>query len=165
MRCNDRLSKQFTASATGSPGNGVSCVAGPPKYRAGMSIRILIVDDEHLVRENIKAYLEDEGMSVSAVASGEEALQQVRQDGDFAVCIMDMRLPGMDGNASIRCLHACCPDMRFIVHTGSVSYSLPDDLEILGLRQRQVYLKPLLDMEPLAAEVRRLAQGGPDAEP
>jgi CheY-like chemotaxis protein len=126
----------------------------------------LIVDDEPLVRENIKAYLEDEGMTVMAVASGEEALQRVRQGCDFAVCIMDMRLPGMDGNASIRRLHACCPGMRFIVHTGSASYALPDDMETLGLRERQVYLKPLLDMAPLAAEARRLAQcSGLDAGP
>jgi DNA-binding NtrC family response regulator len=121
-----------------------------------MASSILIVDDEAMIRENLKAYLEDEGMQVIAVESGEEALRCVKNGGSFAVCIMDMRLPGMDGNASIRSLHALCPDMKFIVHTGSSDYTLPGDLRKLGLNNAQVYLKPLLDMAPLAATVRAL---------
>jgi len=123
-----------------------------------MASSILIVDDELMIRENLKAYLEDEGMQVTAVESGEEALGCIKSGRSFAVCIMDMRLPGMDGNASIRHLHALCPDMKFIVHTGSTDYALPSDLRQLGLSNAQVYLKPLLDMAPLAYMVRTLAQ-------
>ena len=123
-----------------------------------MASSILIVDDEEMIRENLKAYLEDEGLSVIAVESGEEALRCVARGCCFAVCIMDMRLPGMDGNASIRRLHALCPTMSFIVHTGSSDYTLPSDLQHLGLSDAQVYLKPLLDMAPLAATVRILAR-------
>ena len=123
-----------------------------------MESSILIVDDEAMIRENLKAYLEDEGMQVTAVESGEEALRWVKNGYSFAVCIMDMRLPGMDGNTSIRNLHALCPDMKFIVHTGSSDYTLPSDLRKLGLNKAQVYLKPLLDMAPLANTVRILVQ-------
>ena len=125
-----------------------------------MASSILIVDDEAMIRENLKAYLEDEGLQVTAVESGEEALHCVKNGGSFAVCIMDMRLPGIDGNASIRSLHALCPDMKFIVHTGSSDYTLPGDLRKLGLGHAQVYLKPLLDMAPLADTVRTLLQRG-----
>lgn len=118
--------------------------------------RVLIVDDEEMIRENLMAYLEDEGIPVTAVASGEEALRCIAEGGRFAVCIMDMRLPGMDGNASIRQLHARCPRLRFIIHTGSSDYSLPSDLRGLGLSEASVYLKPLLDMAPLARAVSEL---------
>ncbi|MEZ5583938.1 MAG: response regulator [Candidatus Competibacteraceae bacterium] len=124
-----------------------------------MSPAILVVDDEPLVRENLKAYLEDEGLTVMAVSSGEEAVQRVQAGEQFAVCIMDMRLPGMDGNASIRHLHTLCPHLRFVVHTGSSDYAVPPDLQKLALAEEHIYLKPLLDMHPLAKTVRRLMEG------
>ncbi|MDQ2696787.1 MAG: response regulator [Pseudomonadota bacterium] len=118
---------------------------------------VLVVDDEEMIRENLIAFLEDEGMRVMAVESAEEALHRVRDGCPFAVCIMDMRLPGMDGNAAIRALHARCPELEFIIHTGSSNYALPGDLRELGMSDERVYLKPLDDMTPLAAAVRRLA--------
>jgi len=73
------------------------------------------------------------------------------------VCIMDMRLPDMDGNSAIRILHQRYPDMEFLIHTGSSSYSLPDDLRAMGLDDDRVYQKPLSDMAPLATAVRTLS--------
>lgn len=122
-----------------------------------MTLRVLIVDDEPMIRENLMAYLEDEGMDVEAAASAEAALDAIAGGERYAVCIMDMRLPGMDGNAAIRALHRLDPDLRFLIHTGSSDYSLPADLRELGLDARQVFHKPLNDMGPLAAAVRALA--------
>ncbi len=117
---------------------------------------ILIVDDEEMIRDGLRAYLEDEGMRVVALESAEEALEYVRGGQTFAVCIMDMRLPDMDGNAAIRLLHTLCPNMRFVIHTGSADYSLPRDLRNLGLTEDEVYLKPMADLAPLAESVCRL---------
>lgn len=121
-----------------------------------MEMWILIVDDEEMIREGLKAYLEDEGMQAMALESAEEAVQRVKGGQAFAVCIMDIRLPDMDGNAAIRILHSLCPNMGFIIHTGSADYDLPSDLQAIGLSDEQVYLKPLNDMAPLAATVRKL---------
>jgi DNA-binding NtrC family response regulator len=118
---------------------------------------ILIVDDEPLIRENLKAYLEDEGLGVAAFESLAPALDWLRQEGDCHVCIMDMRLPDMDGNTAIRILHQLYPRMQFLIHTGSSSYSLPEDLRAMGLDDDRVYHKPLNDMAPLAVTVRALA--------
>lgn len=118
---------------------------------------VLIVDDEEMIREGLKAYLEDEGMKVIAVESAEEAVRYVKSGQLFAVCIMDMRLPDMDGNVAIRTLHSLCPGMGFIIHTGSADYALPNDLQAIGLGHEHVYLKPLNDMAPLAAAVCKLA--------
>jgi CheY-like chemotaxis protein len=70
---------------------------------------------------------------------------------------MDMRLPDMDGNSAIRTLHRLYPDMAFLIHTGSSSYSLPEDLRALGLDEGRVFRKPLNDMAPLAALAGHLA--------
>lgn len=118
---------------------------------------ILIVDDEAMIRENLKAYLEDEGWRVAAFEAVAPALAWLRTGNACRVCIMDMRLPDMDGNSAIRILHQLYPDMKFLIHTGSSSYSLPEDLRAMGLDDRRVYQKPLSDMAPLAAAAGRLA--------
>jgi len=118
---------------------------------------ILIVDDEEMIRENLKAYLEDEGLRVMAFESVIPALGWLVEGDVCPVCIMDMRLPDIDGNSAIRILHQLYPNMEFLIHTGSSSYSLPDDLRAIGLDDDRVYQKPLSDMAPLAAAVHSLS--------
>ena len=124
-----------------------------------MSLRVLVVDDEEFILNGLRVYLEDEGMQVGGAASGEEAIQIADRGTDYDVCIMDMRLPGMNGDTTIRALHAIRPEMRFIIHTGSSDYSIPDDLRALGIGDSQLFFKPLLDMKSLAEQVFALAGG------
>jgi DNA-binding NtrC family response regulator len=119
---------------------------------------VLIVDDEEMIRENLKAYLEDEGLRVMAFESVTPALSWLCDGAHHCpVCVMDMRLPDIDGNSAIRILHQLYPDMEFLIHTGSSSYSLPDDLRAMGLDDDCVYQKPLSDMAPLATAIRSLS--------
>ena len=122
-----------------------------------MQTSVLVVDDEAFIRHNLCAYLEDEGMSVTTVASAEEAVARVAAGVHFSVCIMNIRLPGMDGNAAISLLHSLYPSLRFIVHTGTANYSLPNELRTIGLSAEHVCLKPLDDMAVLAGLVNKLA--------
>lgn len=58
--------------------------------------RILLVDDEPIVRDSLSAWLEEEGFAVWAAESGEQALElfeQARPD----VAVLDIKMPGMDG--------------------------------------------------------------------
>ena len=119
-----------------------------------MTIRVLIVDDESLITSSLQAFLEDEGLMAVSAASGEEAIEILQEDMGYDVCIMDMRLPGMDGNAAILSIHEMCPKMRFIVHTGSVNYIVPNDLKRLGIREEHLFQKPLSDMTPIAEAIR-----------
>jgi CheY-like chemotaxis protein len=114
------------------------------------------VDDEPFIVTGLQVFLEDEGMQVGSAGSGEEAVDIVRRDSGFDVCIMDMRLPGMDGDTTIRALHEICPDLEFIIHTGSADYSIPDDLRLMGIGDDQFFAKPLMDMTPLAEKVAAL---------
>lgn len=128
-----------------------------------MGLRVLLVDDETLVRENLLAYLEDESMDVCAVDSAEAAIDRVRGGERFDVCVMDIRLPGMDGGAGILALAELDPDLVYLVHTGSVTYSPSPEMRRLGLRSEHVFHKPLGDMGRLADSIRAAHRnkGGP----
>ncbi len=68
----------------------------PVRDTSARSARILVVDDEPLIRETLAEYLTQEGFQVTACAEGEEAVERAgRQPFDVALC--DMQLPGMDG--------------------------------------------------------------------
>jgi len=60
--------------------------------------RILVVDDEHLIRWSLEQSLKKQGYEVMTAASGEEALRQIQEDAP-ELMLLDIQLPGMDGLA------------------------------------------------------------------
>ena len=58
--------------------------------------RILVVDDEHLIRWSLEQSLKKQGYDVITAASGEEATRQVQEESP-ALMLLDIQLPGMDG--------------------------------------------------------------------
>ena len=120
-------------------------------------IRILVVDDEEIVRITLEAYLEDEGYTVISATSGEEALERLAgQHADIG--IIDMRLPGIDGNTLISKLNILQPQMKFIIHTGSMGYSLPDSLIGMGISSELVFKKPIKSMEKFIEMIKKLTK-------
>jgi DNA-binding response OmpR family regulator len=61
-----------------------------------MNERLLIVDDETNVRLNFRITLETEGYEIFEARSGEQAVQLLAKHS-FALAILDVRMPGMDG--------------------------------------------------------------------
>jgi len=61
-----------------------------------MTKRVLVVDDEAPIRELMTEALSRSGCEVVTAASGEEALERLRQ-GNLQVMLLDLKLPGMDG--------------------------------------------------------------------
>lgn len=114
-------------------------------------IRVLLVDDEEMIRDCVTAYLEDEGFSVYSVASGEEGLQLIA-DIRPVICISDLCLPGMNGDEFIIKAHALCPETAFLLHTGML-YSLPDELLEIGMTPDDVFLKPVHDLSRLVNKI------------
>ncbi len=115
--------------------------------------RILIVDDEVDLLHSLTAFFEDEGFSVWAAASGEEALAILEKEPMDAV-IVDMRLPGIDGNETIVKAYALQPSLQFLIHTGATDYQLPSFLRQIGLSEEAVFIKPLADLAALSQAVR-----------
>ena len=117
--------------------------------------RILLVEDEEGLRRSLRAFFEDEGFEVTDFASGEDALAQLEPSLD-AVAIVDMRLPGMDGDRFMETAHSVAPSLRFIVCTGSVGYALPAAVSALGVRQEHVFPKPVASLSDMAGAVHSL---------
>ena len=65
---------------------------------------ILIVDDESGIRQSLKGVLEDEGYRVAVADSGEACLDTLRKRS-FAVVLLDVWLPGMDGLETLQKIH------------------------------------------------------------
>jgi DNA-binding NtrC family response regulator len=59
-------------------------------------LRILVVDDEYLIRWTLQQNLEKEGYEVLLAETGEEALDKVKEEAPDLV-LLDIKLPGMDG--------------------------------------------------------------------
>ena len=79
---------------------------------AGLARRVLVVDDEELVRETLVASLEDAGFAVLAVGNGAEALALLEAEEPVDVLVSDLSMPGMDGLALIREAHVRRPGLR-----------------------------------------------------
>lgn len=118
---------------------------------------VLVLDDHASLRRNLKALLEDEGFAVMEAGSGEEALLIVRATAVDAV-IVDIRLPGMNGNAFIETAHAIRPSLHFVIHTGTVDYVVPDELRRIGLTEDSVFYKPVSDNNALFARLRSFGE-------
>jgi two-component system response regulator HydG len=84
-------------------------------------LKILLVDDEPLMRLSMVDALEAAGYEVSAAASGTEGIEVLRQK-TFDLVITDLRLPGADGLAVLKATKERAPGTEVIVITahGSV---------------------------------------------
>jgi CheY-like chemotaxis protein len=81
--------------------------------------RILVVDDNHALRENLAEALELEGFAVAAAADGVAALHLLR-DERFDAVLLDLAMPGMDGGEVLSRIRADprWDRLRVIVATG-----------------------------------------------
>ena len=117
------------------------------------ALHLLIIDDEDAIRESLRAFLEDYDYQVDAVDSTEAALEGL-QPGLYRLAVVDMRLPGESGDAFILKAHAIDPDLRFLIHTGSVDFELTQDLCSVGILPCHVFVKPLPDLSLLANAIQ-----------
>lgn len=82
-----------------------------------MSIqRVLIVDDDDLSREFLSEAVRSLGFQAESVASGDQALEKVR-NGGFQAVITDLRMPGIDGIELIRQISASDAEIKSVLVT------------------------------------------------
>jgi DNA-binding NtrC family response regulator len=79
--------------------------------------RILVVDDEAVVREGVRRILEGDRYSVESCASGRAALD-LMQEKDFAMVITDLKMPGMGGLEVLKTIKILQPEIPVIIITG-----------------------------------------------
>ncbi len=124
---------------------------------SGTPICIMIIDDERSVRKSLAAYLEDRGFKALTAESAEEALELIENE-TVDIAIVDMRLPKMDGNALIVNAHKINPLLAYLIYTGSTDYSPPPALLEIGVEARNVFHKPLIDLNLLVDAINRLVR-------
>ena len=79
-------------------------------------MRILIVDDEEVLRDVLDAVLRREGFDIVAAASGEEALNLLDSE-EVDLVILDVMLPGISGIDTLRAIRISNPNLPVIVIT------------------------------------------------
>ncbi|HJW94894.1 MAG TPA: response regulator, partial [Thermoanaerobaculia bacterium] len=80
-------------------------------------MRILIVDDEEVLRDVLETVLRREGFEVLLAASGEEALNVLDGDENVDLVILDIMLPGISGIDTLRSIRVSTPSLPVIVIT------------------------------------------------
>ncbi|HEY6139765.1 MAG TPA: sigma-54 dependent transcriptional regulator [Thermoanaerobaculia bacterium] len=80
-------------------------------------MKVLIVDDEEVLRDVLETVLRREGFDVSLAASGEEALNVLDGDPDVDLVILDVMLPGISGIDTLRAVRIANPTLPVIVIT------------------------------------------------
>lgn len=119
------------------------------------NVRVLVVDDDEPVRNSLVNFLEDEGFDPVAAESGEQALDYVAKQ-HFDIAIVDMRLPGIDGDAVVLEAQRIQTHLKFIIYTGSDDYYPQNILLDIGIKPGHVFYKPLRNLDVLAAAIREL---------
>lgn len=82
-------------------------------------MKILLVEDDPLMRDSIKKFLEFEGIGVDAVANGEEAIK-IMERHKYPVIITDILMPKMDGKMLIEYVKKHSKFTRIIAISGYI---------------------------------------------
>ncbi len=102
--------------------------------------RILIVEDERLIRETLLAFIKAEGYGVVAAADGQEAIQILKADS-FNLVITDLKMPGrVQGMDVLRTVKDISPDTVVIVLTAFANLAV--GIEAMNLGAFDVLPKP-----------------------
>jgi CheY-like chemotaxis protein len=85
---------------------------------ASQSLRILVVDDDELVRELLEWMLQEAGHRPYLAADGREALRFLERHGPVDVVLSDINMPAMDGMELQRQIHADWPELPLLLTSG-----------------------------------------------
>lgn len=93
--------------------------------------KILVVDDEEVVRKSHLRLLTRDDCNVAAVWNGVEALREMER-ASFDLVLLDLRMPGMDGMAVLKMIKQRWPAIEVIVITGYPSVETAKEAIRLG---------------------------------
>lgn len=118
-----------------------------------MAARVLLVEDETLIRMILAEALADEGFEVLEAASGDEAAR-VAEGAGFDLLLTDVQMPGrLDGVALAQRLLQGRPDLPVVYVTGR-----PESLDRIERRDRVAYVRKPYSPSEVIAVVRGLLE-------
>ena len=117
-------------------------------------MRILIVDDEHNIRELMRKYLSLEGLESDGAENGLSA-QRLLREHHYDACLIDLRMPGMDGISLISWIRQ--EGFRMPVIMISAHGEIRDAVTALKEGAQDYIVKPF-DPEELTIRLRKLME-------
>lgn len=115
-------------------------------------VRILVVDDELVIRESLAGWLKRDGYDVSTLPSGEEAVETLKTKS-FDVILLDIQLDGMSGMEVLAHVKEEYPDIDVIMITAFGS--VPSAVKAMKSHAFDYILKPF-DPDELGVLIKRL---------
>ncbi len=92
--------------------------------------KVLLVEDEDMVRIVAERALARAGYTVTGCANGEEGLAAIVEGGEFDIVVSDVVMPGMDGPAMVREIRNRLPTMPVLFMSGYAEEQLRRDIDI-----------------------------------
>ena len=114
--------------------------------------KLLIIDDEAGIIEEVKDFFEEEGYEVAAADTGKGGLDLITSFRPDLV-LLDMKLPDIPGLQVLKFCKENFPGTWVIVNTGYVDQYIIDEAERLG---RDAFLQKPFNLERLKEEIDRL---------
>jgi PAS domain S-box-containing protein len=103
------------AAPTPAPESAPPAPSGPARR-----LRVLVVDDDELVREALRDQLDCLGHEATIATNGQEALQRVEQGLEVDAVILDMNMPGLGGEETLAQLRRSGCQVPVLLATGRV---------------------------------------------
>jgi DNA-binding NtrC family response regulator len=117
---------------------------------------VLVIDDEPGIREMLAYELSQDGFDVEMAENGLAAVEAVKRR-KFDLAITDLRMPGMDGVATVEALRLLDPKIEVIVATG---YASVETAVACMKRGAYDYIQKPFDLPELKLLLDRAAQKG-----
>jgi signal transduction histidine kinase/ActR/RegA family two-component response regulator len=129
----------------------------PPARPAPRAARVLVVEDDPLVRQVLDEVLRAAGHSPALAEDGTSALARLDPTAPPSLALVDLGLPGMPGLEVATRLHEVHPELPVVLVTGWADRLEPEDLQ--AARIRRVISKPFRAEEILRA-VQEITETG-----
>ena len=113
--------------------------------------RILVIDDDEVVRKSFKAILELEGYNVDTAVTGKEAVNKSNVSF-YNLALIDIRLPDMEGTQLLTTMRDTVPKMMKIVVTGYPSQE--NAVEAVNMGADGYVVKPIMDTNEFLQKIR-----------
>jgi heterodisulfide reductase subunit A len=86
------------------------------RWEARRQFRILVVDDELIIRDSLKDWLEEDGFQVDTVESGAGALEKLAKE-TYHLMLLDIKMPGIDGVEVLKRAKEIRPELPVVMMT------------------------------------------------
>ncbi len=103
--------------------------------------RILVADDEKVVRDVMSRFLKLQGFDVCTAQDGREAVDKAVKD-NFDLLIMDLRMPGLKATEILEAVKKNKKDMPVLILTGTIDADESEALRKLGYSGENILCKP-----------------------